>query len=82
VTGPVDPSRPNVGTNPFELEGKPDPNNIKPGDENDHPALTLGGGAGAGQPTLPSSGSAVTAPGESNSLPVDRWRIIERYFSK
>jgi hypothetical protein len=80
VSGPVDPSRPDVKSNPFELEGQGNPNNTKPVDNSENPALTLEGTGSSGAASSPGSGSAVTTPGESNSLPVDRWSVIQRYF--
>ncbi|MBF6612136.1 MAG: hypothetical protein IVW55_03320 [Chloroflexi bacterium] len=81
VNGPKDDTALNVQGNPFELEGKPDPNANKAGQKNDQPALSLGGSSAAGGATSAGQGSAVTAPGESNNPPVDRRPIVQRYFS-
>jgi hypothetical protein len=80
VTGPVDPSRPAVKTNPFELDGNQNPNNTRPADKTDNPALTLEGSGSSGVASSPGSGNALNTPGESNSPPVERWNLLERYF--
>ncbi len=79
-SGPVDPSRPNAVANPFELDGKAQPGNTHAAPDTNHPALTLGTGAGSGSVTSPSTGSASTVPGENNSLPVERRQVVEKYF--
>ena len=80
VSGPVDPSRPDVKSNPFELDGQGNPNNTRPVDKSDDPALTLEGTGSSGAASAPGSGSTLNTPGESNDLPVDRWSVIQRYF--
>ena len=72
-----------VQGNPFELEGSEDPNNLtRPGSGDEPPAMTLegnpGGAAGA---SAPSGGGPVDATGESNLAPVERWGIVQKYFS-
>ena len=80
VEGPKDSTDPNVEGNPFELENRPDQG--KPSQDGERPALTLEGGAGSSGASPVKPGGAVTAPGESNRLPVERWQIIQRYFGR
>ncbi|MEO6457367.1 MAG: hypothetical protein ABIO92_03700 [Chloroflexia bacterium] len=80
VDGPKDSADPNVEGNPFELENQPDQG--KPSQDGERPALTLEGSAGASGASPVTPGGAVTAPGESNRLPVERWQIIQRYFGR
>jgi hypothetical protein len=85
VTGPADSRDLGVQGNPFELEGRPDPNNRTPTDQppdaNRRPGLTIEGDAGPGEATPLEPGGPVTATGESNRLPVERWGVVQRYFS-
>jgi hypothetical protein len=74
----VDTDDPNVAGNPFEIEGQPDQG--RPSSNNEPPALTLEGSAASGEAAPVSPGSAVTAQGESNNMPVERWEVIQRYF--
>jgi hypothetical protein len=70
--------------NPFELEGEDqsDPNNLRPGDGGEPPAMTLEGEAGSsGTAQSPSEGGPVDATGETFPAPIDRWGILQRYFS-
>jgi hypothetical protein len=75
----------NVPGNPFVLDGNPDPNGNQTANQaypNAPPALTLNGGAGGStSPGAPARGAAVTANGETNSPPADRWGIVQKYFS-
>ena len=81
VGGPTDDTQVNAPGNPFELEGRLDPNANRSGD-NDRPGLELEGGSGTSGGALPARpGSASDTPGESTSLPLERWDIIRRYFS-
>lgn len=69
---------------PFALEGNeaPDPNNLRPGESGDPPAMTLEGDAGgAGGATGPAQGGPIDATGETAPAPIDRWGILQRYFS-
>lgn len=69
---------------PFDLEGNeaPDPNNLRPGDGSEPPAMTLEGDSGnAGGATGPSQGGPIDATGETAPPPIDRWGILQRYFS-
>jgi hypothetical protein len=82
VSGPEDGAPiPNVAGNPFELDGQPDPGQTRPAQPGDNPALTLDGGTGSGSAGTRESGSAGTASGERNNLPVERWHTVQRYFS-
>jgi hypothetical protein len=40
-----------------------------------------GSGAGSDGALPAQQGGVVTAPGESNNVPVERWGVIQRYFS-
>jgi hypothetical protein len=72
----------NVEGNPFELDIQPDPNQSRPGDDGtERPALTLEGSSGTSSAAPATQGGQVTTPGENNSLPVERWQIIQKYFS-
>ncbi|HYP18529.1 MAG TPA: hypothetical protein VEY08_00535, partial [Chloroflexia bacterium] len=72
----------NVEGNPFELDVQPDPGQSRPGADNpDRPALTLEGSSGTSAAAPATQGGEVTTPGENNSLPVERWQIIQKYFS-
>jgi hypothetical protein len=69
---------------PFELEGdnKASPNNLRPGSGEEPPAMTLEGEAGnSGKSTSPSQSGPVDATGETFPAPIDRWGILQRYFS-
>ena len=69
---------------PFELEGESqsDPNNLRPGDGEEPPAMTLEGEEGnSGTAQSPSEGGPVDATGETFPAPIDRWGILQRYFS-
>ena len=69
---------------PFALQGNenPDPNNLRPGDGSEPPAMTLEGDAGnSGAATSPSNGGPIDATGETSAPPMDRWGIVQRYFS-
>jgi hypothetical protein len=80
VGGPTDNSNIDAPGNPFELEGQPDPNANRSGDE-ERPGLELDGGSGTSGGALPAQpGSTVDAPGENPGLPMDRWDIVRRYF--
>jgi hypothetical protein len=78
VGDPTERGDPNVAGNPFEIEGMPDQG--RPSSDNERPALTLEGSAASGEAAPVSPGNAVTAQGESNNMPVERWEIIQRYF--
>lgn|GEM_PF-3196003 len=78
VGDPTERGDPNVAGNPFEIEGMPDQG--RPSNDNERPALTLEGSAASGEAAPASPGNAVTAQGESNNMPVERWEIIQRYF--
>ncbi|HEX9987566.1 MAG TPA: hypothetical protein VGE45_03705 [Chloroflexia bacterium] len=72
----------NVEGNPFELDIQPDPGPARPGDAGaERPALTLEGSSGTSSAAPATQGGQVTTPGENNSLPVERWQIIQKYFS-
>lgn len=82
VTGPADYNPQNVQGNPFELQGKGDPSQAVPGDPSNQPGLTLQGNSSDGSASLPpEQGGPVTAPGETNHVPVERWDVIQKYFS-
>ena len=71
-----------VQGNPFEIDSNADPNAQRPGDPNNPPAMTLDGNpGGSGSASSPSSGGPVTANGETNNAPVDKWGIVQKYFS-
>ncbi len=80
ISGPKDTADPNVEGNPFELENQPDQG--KPSQDGERPALTLEGSAGSSGASPVAPGNAVSAPSESNSLPVERWQVIQRYFTR
>lgn len=81
VNGPPS-ARPDVGGNPFELQGSGNPNNLHPGQGNSPPSMALdGNGGGSSGPTAPGQGGPVTANGETNSPPVERWGVVQKYFS-
>ena len=80
VEGPKDTTDPDVEGNPFELENQPDQG--KPSQDGEKPALTLEGSSGSSGASPVAPGNAVTAPGESNRLPVERWQVIQRYFTR
>ena len=74
----------NPAGDPFALEGNepPDPNNLRPGDGGEPPAMTLEGDTGnSGGATSPSKGGPIDATGETAAPPIDRWGILQRYFS-
>ena len=82
VSGPQDPQTvPEVPGNPFELESRPDPGQTRPAQPDDPPALTLEGDTGSSSTTPLQPGSAATTPGETHSVPVERWNTVQRYFS-
>lgn len=66
--------------NPFELQGSQPPQANRPGDS-DHPALSLEGSGSAGGTAPVAPGSASNVPGENSNIPVERWDVIQRYFS-
>ncbi|HKP51364.1 MAG TPA: hypothetical protein VJ183_01785 [Chloroflexia bacterium] len=83
VNGPKDTTDLDVPGNPFELDAKPEPGNTQPqpNQQQDHPGLTLDGGAGASGASPVSPGNAVNVPGETGSLPLDRWEVIRKFFT-
>ncbi len=81
VSGPDDTPPLDVAGTPFELEGRPDPNQTGPPDPDQPPGLTLDGDGGNGTATTPlAPGNPGSAPSERNQLPVDRWEPVQRYF--
>lgn len=82
VSGPLDPAHQNVQGNPFELQGKGDPGQTGQGDPSGQPGISMQGSGSGSDGALPAQqGGVVTAPGESNNVPVERWGVIQRYFS-
>jgi len=84
VSGPNDYTPRNVQGDPFELQGKGDPSQPNSGDPNsqNQPGISLQGSTGDSSQALPpEQGGPVTAPSESNQVPVERWGIIQKYFS-
>ncbi|MEO8288325.1 MAG: hypothetical protein ABI670_18015 [Chloroflexota bacterium] len=71
-----------VQGNPFEIDGNADPNANRPSDGSNPPGMTLDANpGGSGSATAPSSGGPITANGESNNTPVERWSIVQKYFN-
>jgi hypothetical protein len=83
VNGPKDPTDLDVPGNPFELEAQPEPGNTQPqpDQQQDRPGLTLDGGSGGSGAAPVAPGDAVNVPGETGSLPLDRWDIIRKFFT-
>jgi hypothetical protein len=81
-SGPTGPGGVNGGAaNPFELEGNKDPQGGNPSDGN-QPALSVEGDGQQSSATAPADqGSASNVPGESGRVPVERWDVVQRYFS-
>ncbi len=72
-----------VDGDPFALQGdEADPNNLRPGNGQEPPAMTLEGDASnSGGATSPSQGGPVDATGETTAPPMERWGIVQKYFS-
>lgn len=80
-SGPTGPGSLQGGAqSPFELQG-PQPDQANSPSTGDHPALSLDGSGSAGGTSPVASGSASNVPGESSNIPVERWDVIQRYFS-
>jgi hypothetical protein len=81
-TGPTGPGGVNGGAaNPFELEGNNDPQGGNPSDGN-QPALSVEGDGTQSNTAAPADqGTASNVPGENSRVPVERWDVVQRYFS-
>ncbi len=80
-SGPIGSGSVNGGAqNPFELQGTQPQQANRPGD-GDHPALSLDGSGSAGGTSPVAPGGASNVPGENSQIPVERWDVIQRYFS-
>lgn len=80
-SGPTGPGSLQGGAqSPFELQGT-QPDQANSPSTGDHPALSLDGSGSAGGTSPVASGSASNVPGESSNIPVERWDVIQRYFS-
>jgi hypothetical protein len=81
-SGPTGPGGVQGGaSNPFELEGNKDPKGGNPSDGS-QPALSVeGDGQQANSAAPADQGTASNVPGENSRLPVERWDVVQRYFS-